>query len=318
MKYLYLFSNWTLGIFALVAATTLLVIYKSPLGGISFVLISLFLLPPVRDIVFAKTNLALTARMRSSIIFVLFLLAGFFWWQTMQVMIDDYNVEQTAIASAEAAAIREENKRYFDENSEEIIRELEANMSAGNFTKVARVSRRYLVSGDAQLAALHDEANSRLAERAEAQKAEREALAKAQEAERETLARAEKAEREALAKQKAEAASLREKSVAEEIQVGALIDRVIAGEDFAGKKLIISGVALITTTTNERLVNLGTRKTHNSGAFENFVSVYDTDVLITQGKDVSVQVLIETSSAAKLGDRSFVMIESAFIGCVDC
>ena len=107
-------------------------------------------------------------------------------------------------------------------------------------------------------------------------------------------------------------------SAVEEIEVGVLIQRVIAGEDFSGKEIIVSGVALNQTTSRDRVVGIGTSETYNSSGYLNFVSVYDTTVMIKEGKNVSVRVLIETSMATKLGGKSVVMIESAFVECVAC
>ena len=104
----------------------------------------------------------------------------------------------------------------------------------------------------------------------------------------------------------------------EQFDVGTLIDRVIAGEDFSGQELIISGVALNETTSWDRLVNVGTRATYQSGAYSNFVSVYDTSVKIEQGANVKIQVLVETSMATTMGGKSFVTIETAFRECVSC
>lgn len=107
-------------------------------------------------------------------------------------------------------------------------------------------------------------------------------------------------------------------SAPEEVEVGALIKRVIAGEDFSGKEIVLKGVALNQTTTGDRLVNIGTNETYKLRAYLNFVSVYDTSAMIKEGKHVIVRVLIETSMATKLGGKSTVMIESAFMECVAC
>jgi len=104
----------------------------------------------------------------------------------------------------------------------------------------------------------------------------------------------------------------------EQIDVGTLIDRVIAGEDFSNQEIVIIGVALNQTTSGDRLVNVGTRATYQSGAYSNLISVYDTSVKIEQGTNVKILVLVETSMAATLGGKSFVTIETAFRECVSC
>lgn len=107
-------------------------------------------------------------------------------------------------------------------------------------------------------------------------------------------------------------------SKVEEVDVGNLINRVIAGEDFSGREIVISGVALNQTSSGDGLVNIGTNETYKSGAFLNFVSVYDTSVTIKEGKYVSVRVMIESSMATKMGGKSVVLIESAFVECIAC
>ena len=104
----------------------------------------------------------------------------------------------------------------------------------------------------------------------------------------------------------------------ERVDVGNLIDRVIAGEDFSDRDIIISGVALNQTTSADRLVNVGTRATYQSGAYLNFVSVYDTSVTINEGSNVQIRVLVETSMASTIGGKPTVIIETAFRECLSC
>ena len=104
----------------------------------------------------------------------------------------------------------------------------------------------------------------------------------------------------------------------DEIEVGVFIDRVIAGEDFVGHEVTITGIALNDTTTNDRLVNIGTKATYESSSYLNFVSVYDTSASVKKGKRVSMRVKVETASAHKSGQQQFVMIETAFLECVSC
>lgn len=103
-----------------------------------------------------------------------------------------------------------------------------------------------------------------------------------------------------------------------EIEVGVLINRVIAGEDFVGEEVTITGIALNDTTANDRLVNIGTKATYDSSTYLNFVSVYDTSASIKKGKRVSMRVKVETASAHNLGQQQIVMIETAFLECVSC
>ena len=104
----------------------------------------------------------------------------------------------------------------------------------------------------------------------------------------------------------------------EQIEVGALIKRVIGGEEFSGKEIVVSGIALTQTSSGNDLLNIGTSATYKSGAYLNFISVYDTSAVIKEGKYVSVRIQIETSMATKMGGKSVVLIESAFLECLSC
>ena len=104
----------------------------------------------------------------------------------------------------------------------------------------------------------------------------------------------------------------------EEISVGILIERVIAGEDFSGQEIIVKGIALNETTSGDRLINLGTMETFRSSAYENFVSVYDVGVVIRKGAKVRIRIYVDESSAAVLGGKKFVVIETTYRDCVAC
>ena len=47
----------------------------------------------------------------------------------------------------------------------------------------------------------------------------------------------------------------------EQIEVGALIERVIGGEEFSGKEIVVSGIALTQTSSGNDLLNIGTNAT---------------------------------------------------------
>lgn len=80
MKYVYLALNWIFG--ALFLLTGLISIVESPLGGLALILISLLLLPPVRNFAYSKTNKELPVKARGIAIFVLFIASGIFVGQS--------------------------------------------------------------------------------------------------------------------------------------------------------------------------------------------------------------------------------------------
>jgi hypothetical protein len=98
-----------------------------------------------------------------------------------------------------------------------------------------------------------------------------------------------------------------------DLNCGELISRVMAGEDFAGRELIISGTAL--NDTESGLVNVGTHATYRSKSFDNFVSVYEVGEHVKAGSHVWFRVKVEESSAARMPDGAiFVLIDTVRIG----
>ncbi|MGJ3247132.1 MAG: hypothetical protein ACFE0I_13810 [Elainellaceae cyanobacterium] len=89
------------------------------------------------------------------------------------------------------------------------------------------------------------------------------------------------------------------------------MSRVIAGEDFAGQQLTISGVAL--SDVQDGLVNVGTRADYDAKSFDNFVSVYGVDAVIREGQDVELTAVVESSSASDIGGQTFVLIEASAV-----
>ncbi len=103
----------------------------------------------------------------------------------------------------------------------------------------------------------------------------------------------------------------------EEIYVGDLIDRVISGEDFAGRELVLTGISLDETSRDgDRLVKLGTFETYESGAYSDFVSIYDASESIKEDFVMRVRVVIETSYALREDEKWSAVIEATFRECI--
>lgn len=97
-----------------------------------------------------------------------------------------------------------------------------------------------------------------------------------------------------------------------ELHCGDLIRRVLAGEQFENRQLVLTGVAL--NDVQGGLVNVGTPETFRSGWFENFVSVYEVTDQVKAGSSVRMKVRVERSSAITLSrGKSTVLIETAFL-----
>jgi len=104
---------------------------------------------------------------------------------------------------------------------------------------------------------------------------------------------------------------------AEEIYVGDLIERVISGEDFAGRELVLTGITLNETSRDgDRLVKLGTAETYQSGAYSDFVSIYDASESIEEAFVMRVRVVIDTSYALRADEKWSAVIEATFQECI--
>jgi len=63
MKYMYLALNWIFGVLFLIVGLVSMV--EAPLAGLSLVLLSLLLLPPVRRFSYAKTKKEIPIKIRA-------------------------------------------------------------------------------------------------------------------------------------------------------------------------------------------------------------------------------------------------------------
>ena len=102
------------------------------------------------------------------------------------------------------------------------------------------------------------------------------------------------------------------------LDVETLIANVISGIDYSGQEIFLSGVALSASNPDQKLLNVGSRQTYQSGEYDNYVAVHDVAVNIAKGIPVTVKIRIEASYAAKMGEETFVMIEGRLLECVSC
>ena len=103
-----------------------------------------------------------------------------------------------------------------------------------------------------------------------------------------------------------------------ELDVGSFISQVTQGEDFSGTEIVLSGIALTNVSGGDKLVNIGTQATYNSGAYENFVSVYDVTSNVRKGSQITVRVKVDSAEGYELGGKNIVLIETNFLSCVSC
>lgn len=160
MKYVYLALNWAFGFFFLLFG--LYSLLESPLGGLPLILISLLLLPPVRNFVYSKINKELSVAYRGAAIFLLFLAFGSFVGESQ----DKKERELAAIEAQEiaqmAAARRKQDIDYFNQNASQILSEINESFQEGNYKQVILVSSKYLPSQNQELIELNVKAKSEL------------------------------------------------------------------------------------------------------------------------------------------------------------
>jgi hypothetical protein len=149
MNFIYLALGWTFGVLTLVIG--LLTLTESLLGGLALVAISMFWIPPVKNLFHSKTNIELSPKARGSIILALFVACGYF------VSTDSLKdaEERAALAEEEAieeaAAQRQANIDYFNQNTSQILGEIEGLIEDGDYDQAIAVSSKYLRANDENL-----------------------------------------------------------------------------------------------------------------------------------------------------------------------
>jgi hypothetical protein len=96
------------------------------------------------------------------------------------------------------------------------------------------------------------------------------------------------------------------------------IRSVIAGQDFEGQDIILSGYVLDGNSSGSGLINLGTLETYQSSSYENFISIYESPISLPEGMPAVFRVKIRSSSAMSIGGTSLVIIETVFSECLSC
>jgi hypothetical protein len=153
MKYVYLTLNWIFGVFFLIIG--LVSINNSPLAGLSLVLLSLLLLPPVRKFTGSKTNKEIPTRVRAASIFALFIASGVFFGQSRDEKAQEVATQQAQEKAEKVAQIKQDNIDYFTINREQIILSASSAMVAKEYQLVITQTSKYLVSDDKELKSIN-------------------------------------------------------------------------------------------------------------------------------------------------------------------
>ena len=168
MNYVYLVINWLFGILFLL--TGMFTIIESPLGGLSLILISLLLLPPIRKFVYSKIKHEFPTRSRGFLIVILLFTFGVF----INISQSEKNKELEAQKAQETvekiAAIKKQNIEYFNQNASDILSKIKIELEQSNYEKVILLSTKYLPSKNKKLLSLNSEAKLKLSEIKKAEK----------------------------------------------------------------------------------------------------------------------------------------------------
>lgn len=175
MKYVYLTLNWVFGV--LLGLSGLISLIESPLEGVFLIAISLLLLPPVRNAVYAKTKKELPFKTRAISVFVLFIAFGIFVGQSQEKKAAVLEAQQSEEQAQKLAQDRQDNINYFKGHKEEIISSASSALSENNYQLVINQTSKYLPANDAELNEIESQAKNALEE---IKTAEREAKEKLQ------------------------------------------------------------------------------------------------------------------------------------------
>lgn len=150
MKYIYLLISWFFSILFLLAAVGV-ALDGMALAALSFVAISLLLLPPLRKYVHSKNGVELGARSRGILIFFLFIATGMF----MGVAEEAREKEEERLAQikqeAQAQKVRDSRKEYFSENRGKIISKVEKHLDSESYDEAISEAGKYAFIGETEL-----------------------------------------------------------------------------------------------------------------------------------------------------------------------
>lgn len=162
MKYIYLGLSWIFGVLIFLMGAVSLI--ETPLAGLSLILISLLLLPPVRKFVHSKTNKELSPKARTVSIFALFVAFTVFVTQHQNEKAELVKAQEAKEQAEKLAQIKQDNIDYFNANRNEIISNVQKEISSKNYESAISLSTKYLVANDEELKSLHSSASKKLAD----------------------------------------------------------------------------------------------------------------------------------------------------------
>ncbi len=159
MKYIYAVLNWLFGVCFLIGG--ILLLFSAPISGLSFVIISFVLLPPVRQFAHSKTKSTLSVESRGVIIIILMVVAGAFVGDNFERKVEELATQKTKNESDELAKLIQKNKNFFNVNRNKIISSVKSSIAKKKYRTALSQSIKYLATGDTELKKLHDFAKTK-------------------------------------------------------------------------------------------------------------------------------------------------------------
>ncbi len=103
----------------------------------------------------------------------------------------------------------------------------------------------------------------------------------------------------------------------EEIYARDLISRVIDGEDFEGREILLSGITF-TETTRERLTKIGAVEAFKSDDESSVIFIYESNAIFEKSMIVRLNVIIDTAYPYSSEGEKAAFIEATYVTCDEC
>lgn len=185
MKKLFLILNWAFGGFLLLVGVVIAV--QAPISGGTLMLASFFMIPPIREFFYSKTNKEISIGYRSLIIIILFGIGITTIPPTPPPTEAQIQERKLAKEKAEVERIKKienQNIKYFEEHKVKILTEIGLEIQMGNYKEAISKASKYLPSKDEELIGRDKEAKDSLEKKQKEQREQAVAKAKKQEEER--------------------------------------------------------------------------------------------------------------------------------------
>lgn len=149
MKLIYLALNWIFGILFLLVG--LVSIIETFLVAICFIVISVLLIPPIKNFIQLKMNKEISTKIKIISIFILLVISGVFIGQSQ-------NKKELEILAKQ----KQEKIDYFNANRQEIISSIKEMLATKKYKAVVSESNKYLVLDDKEIKQIHSKAKNEL------------------------------------------------------------------------------------------------------------------------------------------------------------